>query len=143
MTKITENLYKNAKDRYAAIFIDVEKAIFTLKETAVSVNCWQGDDVGGFEREKSTLNGGGILITGSYPGKPRNINEFRKDAEKAFSMLPGKKKFALQAVHGDYQNKLKERDNIEIKYFKSWVDWAKANNIALDYNPSLFFSSIY
>ncbi len=138
MTKAITNPYENAKDRYAEINVDVEKAISVLKEITVSVNCWQGDDVGGFEKENSAITGGGILVTGSYPGKPRNIDEFRKDAEKAFSIIPGKKKFALQATHGDYKNKLKGRDNIEIKYFKSWVDWAKANNVALDYNPSLF-----
>lgn len=138
MTRVITSLYENAKSRYAEISVDVEKVISVLKEITVSVNCWQGDDVGGFERENSAITGGGILVTGSYPGKPRNIDEFRKDAEKAFSMLPGKKKFALQAIHGDYKNKLKERNNIEIKYFKSWVDWAKANNVALNYNPSLF-----
>ena len=86
----------------------------------------------------AALGGGGIMVTGGYPGKPRNIDEFRKDTQKAFSMIPGKKKLALHAMYGDYKGKFEGRDKIEIKHFESWVDWAKSNKAGLDFNPTLF-----
>ncbi len=138
MVNSIENQYAIAKERYAEHEVDTDKAIKTLKDIAISINCWQGDDVAGFEKENSALGGGGILVTGNFPGKPRNIDEFRKDAEKAFSLIPGKKKFALEAMHGDYKGRLEGRDKIEIKHFISWVEWAKALNVGIDYNPTLF-----
>lgn len=137
-----EQSYNIAKERYASLGVDTDKALKILKDVPISINCWQGDDVSGFEKEDSSLGGGGILVTGNFPGKPRNIDEFRKDAEKAFSMIPGKKKLALEAMHGDYKGKLEGRDKIEIKHFISWVEWAKAVNVGIDYNPT-FFSHDY
>ena len=132
------NQYMAARERYFALGIDTEKAISTLKDIPISINCWQGDDVAGFERENAALGGGGILVTGNFPGKPKNIDEFRRDAEKAFSLIPGKKKFALQAMHGDFKGKFEGRNKIEPKHFESWVEWAKAQNVGLDFNPTLF-----
>ncbi len=138
MSWSAESLYRIAKEKYLEYGIDTDSAINTLKNVAISINCWQGDDVSGFEKEASSLGGGGILVTGNFPGKPRNIDEFRSDAEKAFSLIPGKKKFALEAMHGDYKGRLEGRDKIEIKHFTSWVQWAKSLNIGIDYNPTFF-----
>ena len=130
--------YEIAKEKYNSLGVNTDNALEVLKDVPLSLNCWQGDDVGGFEKEASALGGGGILVTGDYPGKPRNIDEFRNDAEKAFSMIPGKKKFALEAMHGDYKGKLAGRDKIEISHFQSWVEWAKKENVGIDINPTLF-----
>jgi L-rhamnose isomerase len=140
MSKNIIDAYKIAKEKYAKFSVDTDKVLETLKKIPVSIQCWQGDDIGGFEKEATSISGG-ILVTGNFPGKPRNIEEFRKDAEKSFSMIPGKKKFALHAMYGDYNWKLKERTDIEISHFKSWVDWAKKNSIGLDFNPTLFAHS--
>jgi len=140
MAKNIIDAYKITKEKYAKFGVDTDKALRTLKKTSISINCWQGDDLGGFEKDATGVSGG-ILVTGNFPGKPRNIEEFRKDAEKAFSMIPGKKKFALQAMHGDFNGKLKERTDIGISHFKSWVDWAKKNKVGLDFNPTLFSHS--
>jgi L-rhamnose isomerase len=133
-----EKQYKIAQERYAAAGIDTDKALSVLKGVPISVNCWQGDDVSGFESNTAALEGGGIMVTGGYPGKPRNIGELMKDAQKAFSIIPGKKKLALHAMYGDFKGKFEGRDKIETKHFESWVDWAKANKVGLDFNPTLF-----
>ncbi len=138
MGSIIEKQYKVAQERYAAAGVDTEKALSVLKGVPISVNCWQGDDVSGFESTDAALGGGGIMVTGGYPGKPRNIDELRKDTEKAFSMIPGKKKLALHAMYGDFNGKFQGRDKIETKHFESWVDWAKSNKVGLDFNPTLF-----
>jgi len=131
-------LYEIARQKYADLGKDTEEVLKILNSTAIFINCWQGDDVAGFEKENSALGGGGILTTGNFPGKPRNIDEFRQDAAKAFSLIPGTKKLSLQAMHGDYAGKAPGRDKIELKYFLSWIEWAKAQNIGLDFNPTLF-----
>ena len=94
--------YDIAKEKYAKFGVNADTAINILKGVPLSINCWQGDDLSGFEKKDSSLGGGGILATGNYPGKPKNINEFRKDAEKALSLIPGKKKLALEAIYGDF-----------------------------------------
>ena len=138
MTISAEKLYTIAKEKYSTLGKDTDNVLKILKDIPVSINCWQGDDVSGFEREGASLGGGGILTTGNYPGRPKNIDDFRKDAEKAFSLIPGKKKFSLQAMHGDFMGKFEGRNKIELKHFRSWIDWAKAQKIGLDFNPTLF-----
>lgn len=136
-TSLVEKSFELAKLRYAALGVDVEKALAKLKEIPISLHCWQGDDVTGFETAASGASGG-ILSTGNYPGKARNIDELRADLEKAFSLIPGKKRLNLHAIYADFSSGFVDRDQLEIKHFQSWIDWAKKNDIALDFNPTCF-----
>lgn len=130
--------YEIAKEQYAAIGVDAEKALGKLMQIAISLHCWQGDDVGGFEQAGNELSGGGIQATGNYPGKARTIDELRSDFEKALSLIPGKHRMNLHACYLDSGGKYVERNQIELKHFQSWIDWAKANNLGMDFNPTYF-----
>ncbi len=130
--------YQIARDRYAEAGVDVDAAIAKLATSPISLHCWQGDDVGGFETAGATLSGGGIQATGNYPGKARSIAELRRDLEKAFSLIPGKHRLNLHASYLDHGGKFVERDAIEPKHFQSWIDWAKANGLGMDFNPTYF-----
>lgn len=137
----SHSLEKNldlAKERYGELGVDVETAMNSLEEVHISIPCWQGDDVGGFETSDAVLTGGGILATGNYPGKPRTVEELRKDLEFAFSLIPGSHRLNLHASYGDFDGKLVDRDRIEKEHFRSWVDWAGKNRIGLDFNATLF-----
>lgn len=133
-----EKLYQNAKDQYAEMGIDTDAAIDRLKKVPISLHCWQVDDVGGFEHEGATLDGGGIQATGNYPGKPGNIAEMRMDLEKAYSLIPGNHRLNLHALYGDFKGKYPGRDKIDAHHFQSWVDWAKENNLGMDFNSTFF-----
>src|ERR1700722_5660368 len=104
--------YPNAKQIYADLGVDTEAAIQKLTGTALSLHCWQGDDVGGFEREDAGLTGGGIQVTGNYPGRARTLEELRKDLEIVLSLLPGKHRLALHASYGDFGGKKVERNEV-------------------------------
>ena len=136
MNTITQS-FNLAKERYAQIGVNVEKAMEKLASIKVSLHCWQGDDVGGFE-STAGLTGGGILATGNYPGKVRTPQELRQDAEIAFQMIPGKHRFNLHAIYLENGGKKVERDEIGPEHFKGWIDWAKANGLGLDFNPTYF-----
>ena len=128
-----------ARDTYAALGVNVETALTTLAATPISLHCWQGDDVGGFEKADATLSGGGIQATGNYPGKARTLAQLRQDLELVYKLLPGRHRLNLHAIYGDFAGKTVERDAIEPKHFSSWVDWAKSLNLhGLDFNPSCF-----
>lgn len=133
-----ENMYDYAKEQYAVVGVDVKSAIERLKKISLSIHCWQGDDVGGFETADSELSGGGIQVTGNYPGKARNVAELRLDLEKVYSIIPGEHRLNLHAIYGDFKGEKVDRDQIEPKHFQSWVDWAKKNNVKLDFNASCF-----
>ncbi len=133
-----QKAYELAREEYADIGVDTEKVLTRLAKTAISLHCWQADDVGGFEKPDSVLSGGGIQATGNYPGKARTIDQLRKDLEKAYSLIPGKHRFNLHALYGDFGGKLVDRDQIETGHFKSWADWAKSQKIGVDFNCSLF-----
>ena len=141
MKKIDESLvqksFELAKIRYAAMGVDVDQALAKLKEIPISLHCWQGDDVTGFEVAANGASGG-ILSTGNYPGKARNIDELRADLEKAFSLIPGKKRLNLHAIYADFSVGFADRNKLEVKHFQSWIDWAKKNDVALDFNPTCF-----
>ncbi|MBQ8742643.1 MAG: L-rhamnose isomerase [Clostridia bacterium] len=129
--------YEEAKKIYAELGSDTESAIEKLREICISVHCWQGDDVGGFD-SKEALSGG-IQTTGNYPGKATNPDQLMSDIDKAFSLIPGKKKLNLHASYaifedGEYAN----RDALEPKHFKKWVDFAKERGIGIDFNPTYF-----
>ncbi len=136
MDKITQS-FELAKERYAEIGVDVEKALQKLKKMQISLHCWQGDDVVGFESPDVVLTGG-IMATGNYPGKARSTVELRQDAEKAFSLIPGKHRFNLHAIYLENEGKKVDRDEIEVSHFQAWIDWAKENGLGLDFNPTYF-----
>lgn len=128
-----------AAKKYAELGIDVDSAIETLDKVAVSLHCWQGDDVGGFEHEGAALGGGGIQVTGNYPGKARGISELKADLEKVFSLMPGKKRINLHAIYGDFKGKFFDRDKVEPEHFDSWIEWAKKNGLdGIDFNGTFF-----
>ncbi|MBN2156730.1 MAG: L-rhamnose isomerase [Candidatus Lokiarchaeota archaeon] len=127
--------YLSAKAIYATFGIDTEKIINELSDIPISLNCWQADDVRGFERK--TMTGGGISATGNYPGAARSIEDVQKDAEFAFKFMPGRKKFNLHAIYGNFPEN-HDRNNIEPEHFEIWVNWAKNLGIGLDFNPTLF-----
>lgn len=132
------NTYRNAKEQYAKFGVDTEKAIEILDAIPLSMHCWQGDDVGGFETPDAILSGGGIQTTGNYPGKARNPQELRADIEEAIKYIPGKTRLNLHAIYGEFGGKKVDRNEIEYKHFKGWVDWCKANNMGMDFNPTYF-----
>jgi L-rhamnose isomerase len=135
--KITK-AFEAAREQYAEIGVDADAAMDKLDQFPISLHCWQADDVGGFETPDSSLSGGGIQATGNYPGKARNIPEHRMDLEKAMSLLPGKQRLNLHAIYGDFQGEKVDRDQIELKHFQSWIDWAKEQGIGMDFNSSSF-----
>ena len=130
--------YELAKEQYASLGVDTEAAIAKMKDVKISLHCWQADDVGGFEKPDSSLGGGGIQVTGNYPGKARSIVEMKSDLEKTMSLLPGKQRLNLHAIYGDFAGQLVDRDQIELKHFQGWIDWAKKLDIGLDFNASCF-----
>lgn len=128
--------YELAKESYAAIGVDTEEAIRALDGVELSLHCWQGDDVLGFEHDSETLTGG-IMTTGNYPGRARTPDELRRDLDFAMSLLPGKQKVNLHALYLEANEKV-DRDAIEPKHFEGWAQWAKSKGIGLDFNPSFF-----
>jgi len=136
MTKQIEQAFELAKQRYADNGVDVEQAIRQLDRIPVSMHCWQGDDVRGFENPQGALTGG-IQATGNYPGRARNASELRSDIDKAMSLIPGAKRLNLHAIYLE-SDKPVDRDAIEPAHFANWVAWAKENKLGLDFNPSCF-----
>jgi L-rhamnose isomerase len=133
-----EKTFQLAKEQYAEIGVDAEKAVEKMNEVVISLHCWQTDDVGGFETPDATLSGGGIQSTGNYPGKAKTIAQMRADLEKVMQLLPGKQRLNLHAIYGEFGGKLVDRDAIGIEQFQGWIDWAKAQEIGLDFNGTFF-----
>jgi len=136
--KPIEEAYQLAKERYAALGVDTDEVINALRKIPISIHCWQGDDVGGFERSESELSGGGIQATGNYPGKARNVAELRQDIEKAFDLIPGQHRLNLHAIYLENGGKFVDRNEITVEHFQGWIDWAKQNTTGMDFNPSFF-----
>ncbi|WDL81661.1 L-rhamnose isomerase [Aeromonas bestiarum] len=131
-----ETAFALAKQQYAALGVDVDQALTTLATIPVSMHCWQGDDVGGFEADAGALTGG-IQATGNYPGKARDAIELRRDLDLAMSLIPGAKRLNLHAIYLEAEGPV-ARDKIEPKHFANWVSWAKERGVGLDFNPSCF-----
>lgn len=131
-----EKKYLIAKETYAELGIDTDQALEKLAGIPVSLHCWQGDDVSGFEKDAGGTSGG-ILSTGNYPGRARNAAELRADLDKAFQLIPGTKRLNLHAIYLDTDQPV-ERNEIRPEHFQSWIDWAKEKKTALDFNPSYF-----
>lgn len=134
---IIEGNYNIARELYTEYGVDTEQAMKTLTTIPISLHCWQGDDVGGFENEEG-LTGGGILATGNYPGKARNADELRQDLEQTFHLLPGKHRLNLHAMYGEFDGAPVERTDLEPSHFQRWIDWAKSLGIGMDFNPTAF-----
>jgi len=141
LSKMKEQLivkaYEVAKERYAAIGVDTDKAIKQLENTPLSLHCWQADDVTGFENPDGQLTGG-IQATGNYPGKARNIEELRMDVLKAKSFIAGNHRLNLHASYGEFGGQKVDRNEVEPKHFAGWMQWAKENNFKLDFNSTSF-----
>jgi L-rhamnose isomerase len=129
--------YQLAKERYAEWGIDTDKVLEDLEKIAVSMHCWQGDDVGGFENPDAGLSGG-IQATGNYPGKARTPEELRLDIDKAMSLIPGKHRLNIHAIYAETNGEKVERDELRPQHFSNWVKWAKEKGIGLDFNPTCF-----
>jgi len=130
--------YENARRIYAAYGVDTDKVLDQLAAVAISLHCWQGDDVTGFESGADGLTGGGILATGNYRGRARNGNELRQDIDKALALIPGTHKVNLHAIYAETGGRVVERDELTVEYFTKWIQWAKEKGIGLDFNPSFF-----
>lgn len=135
-TELIEKAYAIAKERYAAIGVDTDRALEILKHTSISLHCWQADDVTGFERGEALS--GGIQATGNYPGKARNIDELRQDIVKVKSLIGGTYRFNLHETYGEFGGKQVDRNEVETKYFQGWIDWAKSIGMKLDFNSTSF-----
>ncbi|HUR46398.1 MAG TPA: L-rhamnose isomerase, partial [Candidatus Saccharimonadales bacterium] len=135
--KNIEAAYSLAEERYAALGVDVPRALQRLSAIPISLHCWQGDDVGGFENNGQQL-GGGLAVTGNYPGKARTPDELRADLDQAFSLIPGRHRLNLHASYAETRGKPVERDELEPAHFKTWIDWAREKRLGMDFNPTFF-----
>ena len=128
--------YEIAKERYAELGVDTDKAIETLEQTPISLHCWQADDVVGFERNEAAS--GGIQTTGNYPGKARNIDELRQDIDKVTSLLAGKLRLNLHETYGEFGGKFVDRNEVGVEHFEGWMQWARERGMCLDFNSTSF-----
>src|SRR5512147_670777 len=134
-TQIQE-AYRLAKERYALIGVDTDRALEMLSTIALSLHCWQGDDVGGFE--SSGELSGGLAATGNYPGKARTADELRRDLDVVYSLLPGQHRLNLHAIYAETGGRKVDRNALQPEHFANWLDWAKQNKHGLDFNPTCF-----
>jgi len=133
--------YRLARERYAALGVDTERALRQAARIPVSIHCWQGDDVGGFERAGGQQLGDGLAVFGSYPGKARTPDELRRDFEAALALIPGTKRFNLHALYAEMGTRRVDRDALSVEQFRGWISWAKGLGIGLDFNQTFFSHS--
>ena len=133
-----ESSYEAAKQQYAALGVDADAAIDAALQLPISLHCWQGDDVGGFETKDEAVEGGGIMATGNFPGKARTADELRQDLKKATDLLPGAHRINLHAFYCETGDEVVDRDQLEPRHFEKWIGWAKDSDIGLDFNPTYF-----
>jgi L-rhamnose isomerase len=130
--------YEAARERYAEHDVETDEALRVLARQPISLHCWQGDDVGGFEKPGAALSGGGLQVTGNRPGKARNVAELRADLDAAFSLIPGNHRLNLHAIYGEFGKKTVERNAIGPEHFEGWIDWARDRKLGLDFNATCF-----
>jgi len=135
---LVEKAYKLAKEQYAALGVDTGKVLAEMNNIKISLHCWQTDDVGGFEKPGAELGGGGIQVTGNFPGKAKTIEQMRNDLDVVMSLIPGEQRLNLHAIYGEFGGKFVDRDKIEVKHFKGWISWAKKRKIGMDFNCTCF-----
>ena len=135
--KQIEEAYALAKERYAQLGVDSDRALSALSEISISLHCWQGDDVTGFENTGESLSGG-IAATGNYPGKARNAQELRRDLDKTYSLIPGTHRLNLHALYAETGGQRVERNELRPEHFAAWVDWAKPTSTASISTPRTF-----
>jgi len=135
--KQIRDAYDLARERYALLGVDTDAALARLAQVPISLHCWQGDDVAGFENPEGKLSGG-IAATGNYPGKARTADELRRDLDKAYSLIPGTHRLNLHAIYAETGGQKVPRNELLPEHFTGWVDWAKANNHGIDFNPTCF-----
>lgn len=138
MIERTKKAYEMAKEIYGEFGVDTDQVLSDVEKIAISLHCWQGDDVTGFEKGVEGLAGGGIMATGNYPGKARCGDELRQDLDMALSLIPGRHRVNLHAIYAETEGKPVERDELGFEHFEKWVSWAKAKGLGLDFNPSYF-----
>lgn len=134
---LVQDAYEIARERYAAFGVDTDAALTRLAQVSLSLHCWQGDDVGGFESPDAEL-GGGLAATGNYPGKARNADELRRDLDVAYSLIPGMHRLNLHAIYAETGGRKVERTDLRPEHFANWVSWAKEKGHGLDFNPTCF-----
>ena len=136
-TQLIEEAYRIARERYAAVGVDTEEALKRLQGISLSLHCWQADDVIGFENRGGALSGG-IQTTGNYPGRARNVGELRADILKAASYIPGTHRLSLHEIYGEFGGEAVDRDQVEVKHFQGWIEWAREHGMKLDFNSTSF-----
>ncbi len=132
-----QDAYELAKERYAALGVDSDTALGALAQIPISLHCWQGDDVSGFESPDAVLDGG-IAVTGNYPGAARTPAQLRQDLDQAYSLIPGTHRLNLHAIYAETGGVKVDRDELRPEHFATWVDWARENSHGLDFNPTCF-----
>ncbi len=137
-TTVIEKFYALARERYAQWGVDTDKALTRLQAISISLHCWQGDDVGGFEKQAEGLAGSGLQVTGAYPGKARTVEELRSDMAQAFALIPGRHRVNLHAMYGEFGGKAVDRNEIEPEHFRGWEEWARGLNLKIDFNATCF-----
>lgn len=135
--KQIQDAYALAKERYAMLGVDTDQALETLAQIPISLHCWQGDDVGGFESPDAEL-GGGLAATGNYPGKARNADELRRDLDKTYSLIPGTHRLNLHSIYAETDGQEVARNELQPKHFSAWIAWAKEKGHGIDFNPTCF-----
>jgi L-rhamnose isomerase len=133
-----EKAYLLAKEQYAELDVNTEKVLAEMDNIKISLHCWQTDDVGGFEKPGAELGGGGIQVTGNFPGKATSIDQMRKDLDMVMSLVPGEQRLNLHAIYGEFGGKLVDRDKIEVKHYQGWINWAKKRKTGIDFNCTCF-----
>jgi len=132
-----EKTYQLANDQYGAWGVDVVAALDRLSAISISLHCWQGDDVNGFENFGEAI-GGGLAVTGNYPGRARTIDELRSDLEQAYRLIPGRHRLNLHASYGDFGGETVDRNDVDASHFQSWIEWAQEQQLGMDFNPTFF-----
>jgi len=133
-----QRAYELAVEQYAESGVNAADALRALERIPLSIHCWQGDDVGGFERPDAALGGGGIQVTGNYPGKARTVQELRADLSELYSLLPGKHRLNLHASYGEFGGRTVDRDEIEPSHYDGWISWCREHGLGLDFNSTFF-----
>jgi L-rhamnose isomerase len=130
--------FSQAVETFASWNLEVEAAFSTLNQTPISLHCWQGDDVGGFEKAVASQAGGGTLVTGNYPGRATTLEQLQEDLDQALALIPGAKRLNLHSSYGDFRSKKADRNEITFAQFGGWVQWCRNRNLGLDFNPTFF-----